>query len=347
MKFNKIYIVVTLWLASLLFILPVNAELAPAIIVKPHVIEHYDFYETFDGVGQVKYVNSQYGIAKKSTTVEYVTAMQGKQIAKGDTIILLDSIQAMQAAIKAEAELKYAQNAVTRDESLYASKVISEEVLEESKISLERAMLEVVDTKKNLEDFIIRAPFDGIVDVIKTRVGDEVNVGDRLFTIIAPGKKEIIVELPQTLDGKFNDKTSIYASDAKGSVVKGKLIAMSSALSQSGTLATKVLFDENSNFLHDSYVKVMFEYNQHSSLAVPEKAVMKNNTGDFVYKITKDNKIVQLYIETGIRSNDKIEILSSNILAGDKIVLEGLTKVFDGSEVQFVPADNKEAISGE
>lgn len=340
MKSKVISLIIPL-LTTMLVVLPAKASGMPATIIEPYIMQNYEFYEKFKGVGQVKYSNSQYGIAQKSGTAEYITSKQGQQVSKGDVLILIDSTTTKQELKTAEAELRHAKAALKRDESLYAKKIISEDKLEGSRVELERSILGVVKAREDLQDLVIVAPFDGIIDVIKPRVGDEINMGDKLFTIISAGTKEIIVELPQTLNNKLDQSTKIYTAATDQSKAYGKLIAISPSLSESGTLATRVEFDENTPLIHDSYIKITFEYNRHKGLSIPEKAIMKNNTGDFVYKINNENKVEQLYVTTGIRTDGNIEILSDNLSLGDKIVLEGLTKVFDGSEVQYDTPEEK------
>lgn len=301
--------------------------------VKAYIVQEKEFFEKYEGVGQVKFAESQYITAKTNGTIEYVTTMQGQPVKKDDVIISLSEKKARQALAKAEAELESAESSLKRDQSLFKKKIISEDVLDKSKVALERSKLELITAKEDLEDLIVTAPFDGIIGVIKPRLGDEIKAGDKLFTIITPSKKEVTVELPQTLIGKIDDKTVIYAYDFDNKKITGNLQAMSSYLSASGTVSTKLEFDEGANLIHDSYIKVHFEYNQHKAMGVPEKTVMKNNTGNFIYQITEENKAKQLYIDTGVRTAEYIEVISDNIKLGDKVILEGLTKVFEGIEV--------------
>ena len=72
---------------------------------------------------------------------------------------------------------------------------------------------------------------------------------------------------------------------------------------------------------------------------LPEKAVLKNNQGDFVYAITPENKVKQIFVTLGVRANNMIELLSNELKEGDLIVLDGLTKVYDGAEV-VINTDN-------
>ena len=77
-------------------------------------------------------------------------------------------------------------------------------------------------------------------------------------------------------------------------------------------------------------------FDQHNAAAIPEKILLKNNQGNFVYKITEDNKSQQVYIITGARTDNMIEVLSGEIQAGDSLVLSGLTKVYDGATIEII-----------
>ncbi len=69
---------------------------------------------------------------------------------------------------------------------------------------------------------------------------------------------------------------------------------------------------------------------------MPNQSVQSNNKGEyFVYKIN-DNKVQQLYVKLGTSLNGLTEIISSEIKEGDMVVLEGITKIYDGSVVQLL-----------
>lgn len=316
---------------------------APAeVIIKPHKVGKYNFFETYQAVGQIKFRQSQYVSAKKQSTVEYVTALQGQKVKEGSVIISLNEKMAEQNLLKAKADFKSAESSYKRDLSLYDKKIISKELINKSKVELERSKLDLVTAQEDLEDFVVRAPFDGIIGVLRARVGDKINVGDMLFTIIKPSPKEMIVDLPPNLSGKINESTEIHAKDLAGNKVNGKIIATSQYLSESGTFATKIEFSEDSNFIHDSFVEVTIIYDRHEGVSVPEKAVLKNNTGNFVYKVNGENVVEQVYITLGTRTDNNIEIVSNEIKSGDRIVLEGLTKVYEGVKVKDVSSLNKD-----
>ena len=66
--------------------------------------------------------------------------------------------------------------------------------------------------------------------------------------------------------------------------------------------------------------------NLRNSLSVPDTSVMIEGDKSYVYKIDNKNIANKTEVETGLRSNKNIEIISGLSL-GDIIVAEGLKKV--------------------
>jgi membrane fusion protein (multidrug efflux system) len=53
----------------------------------------------------------------------------------------------------------------------------------------------------------------------------------------------------------------------------------------------------------------------------------------FIYKIVENNMLKKIEVKTGVREQGNIEILNG-LIAGDKIIAEGLTKVRPGMKVK-------------
>jgi len=69
------------------------------------------------------------------------------------------------------------------------------------------------------------------------------------------------------------------------------------------------------------------------SLSVPDTSVMYEGNKKFIYKIIENNMIKKTEINTGVRNNGNLEIVSG-LNVGDKIIAEGLTKVRPGMKVK-------------
>mgnify|MGYP006219130553 FL=1 len=68
------------------------------------------------------------------------------------------------------------------------------------------------------------------------------------------------------------------------------------------------------------------KFNQRSSLSVPDTSIMIEGDKSYVYKIDEENIANKTEVISGLRTNQKVEIISG-LEEGDIIVAEGLKKV--------------------
>ena len=73
-------------------------------------------------------------------------------------------------------------------------------------------------------------------------------------------------------------------------------------------------------------LEVSIKFNLRNSLSVPDTSVMIEGDKSYVYKINEDNIANKTEVETGLRVNKNIEVISG-LNEGDIIVAEGLKKV--------------------
>ncbi|MFK7968047.1 MAG: efflux RND transporter periplasmic adaptor subunit [Rickettsiaceae bacterium] len=305
------------------------------IIITPEKLSVTEFYEKHTAIGQAKLSNSKDYFAKTKGTVDFISTMQGHKISKGDIIIAIDKAIAETSKSQAEAALYVAESNYNRDLSLFRKKILSEEITNQSKAALEKARNEHVKAMNSYEDMIIKAMDDGYIGVIKANIGDAAKEGDYLFSLTTKSDIYIFVELPQILHNRILTSDMVNAHGEKGKLILGKIIAISDYISDKGTITAKLIFPYNDHLLHGSFVENEIIFNKHQALGLPEKAVLKNNEGDFVYAVTPENKVKQVFVTLGVRTNNMIELLSEELKEGDLIVLEGLTKVYDGAEVDY------------
>lgn len=312
------------------------AQQQPAILVKPEKIGHFEFYNKFTAISRCEFETSRDYYAKVAGTVEEVSVVQGAYVTKGSALIVIDKNLAEATKTQGEAGFQFAEENYHKDVSLLAKKIISKEALSNSKVALEQSRIELAKSINTYEDMIIKAPFNGYVGVIRANPGDEVKVGDYLFSFIAEANKILFLELPENLLGKIDENTVVNVKDTDNKDVVGKIIASTGYVSNTGTVTVKAVFPKETKLVHGSYVSVNLVYARHKGLAIPEKAVLKNDEGNFVYKITQGNSVKQVYITPGIRTGEMIELLSGDIAENDLIVIDGLTKVYDGAVVELI-----------
>ena len=281
-----------------------------------------EIYDAYDSIAESKNSSSRDFYAQSAGVITDVIAKQGSLVKKGDIILKINGPLA-------EAQYQSAAKTLERNKILLAKKIIADAAFENAKTSFENA-------RKIYENMVIIAPFDGKIGVIGYEVGDQVNIGNYLVSITSGDKAEFLVTLPEKLINIVKDNTKVQIWH-DGNYHDGvKISAISSYISkESGGFTVKIISDTNNNKItHNSFTKIKFFLDIHDALTIPEKSVMKNDIGNFVFFVSDDNIVKQTYVTLGYRLDGKIEVISG-LKEGDKVILEGLTNVYDGSTVEI------------
>ncbi|WP_375318698.1 efflux RND transporter periplasmic adaptor subunit [Candidatus Tisiphia endosymbiont of Oplodontha viridula] len=314
------------------------AEEQEGIPVKASKVQMTDLYNIFSVVGQCKNDMSRDYYANISGTVDVVSNAHGGKVHKGDVLLIIDQDLAASTKSQAEVSLRTAMTAYSRDKALFAKKYISSDVLEKSNSALEAAKLAFSKAMNSYNNMVIVAPFDGNIGIIKLIIGDKVEQGNYLFSIIAQNSttKSILMELPEGLYNQVSRTTNLVVTDNNGDKINGKIAEISQYVSDNGTISAKVVVDSNSNIVHRSYVHIDLIINKHRNLAVPSQSVQSNSKGEYFVHKLNDNKVQQLYVKLGTSLNSLTEIIADGIKEGDMIIVEGITKINDGSIVKLL-----------
>ncbi len=306
-------------------------------LVKATTAKKMILFEEVSFIGQCFNEQSRTYYAKARGKVDFISVKQGDFIHEGEIILAIDKELLAANVVKAESALKAAEAIYNRAKSLFDKKVISIEALEKAQSMRDRCKFEFLSVSQTYKEMVITAPFSGKIEVMKLRVGDKVNENDYLFSIAAGEGVSAYVEMPESLHQKVALDTPVILRDSNGNKAAGKVVAVSSQLSNNGAIRVKVESEkEQASFVHGSYLTVAFIINKHEGLAIAEQAVLKNDKGNFVYQIDENKRIKQLYVTLGVRLNDLIEVTSKNLKEGDSLVVEGLTKIGEGSLVEVI-----------
>jgi multidrug efflux pump subunit AcrA (membrane-fusion protein) len=69
---------------------------------------------------------------------------------------------------------------------------------------------------------------------------------------------------------------------------------------------------------------------------VPQSAVTVGRFGEFVAVIDKNNTAKVVWIKTGEKYKDLVEVFSDEIRSTDRVVIDGQINIFDGAKVNVV-----------
>jgi membrane fusion protein (multidrug efflux system) len=295
---------------------------------------------------------------------------EGSQVNKGLKLYEIDrrKYQAAYEEAKANVDiassnLEKAQRDADRYKKLDEENAIAKQILDDALTALENARMQLKSSTASLlnaeTDFnysLITAPFTGSIGFSLVKPGAFVTAGQTLLNTISsddPIGLDFIVDeksLPYFLKLQINKATAtdstfkIVLPDNSDYKYSGSLSIIDRAVDpQTGTIKIRVDFPNRDRILRPGMnckIKVLNE-NSGMQVIIPVRAIVEQMSEYFVYLIDS-NSVRQKRIELGPNLGG-IVVVKAGLNPGDKIVLEGIQKVHEGSTV--IPADSIENVN--
>lgn len=313
-----------------------------AVLVKTTNAKEMLFYDPYNVVGKVENSESQDFFANTVGKITFITSKQGSFVSKGDNIISIYAEMAESMIKASRAKYNSAKLSYDRGVKLVAQDFESKDSLEKLRNNLEIAESDLRSAEIKYRDMIIGAPFDGVIGSIDKKIGDDVKVGDYLFSIIGTlPSKRVVLHVPQRVLQHVSLSTNVFIPSAASEdlltnePIKIKISSISKYIAEDSGNSTVICTTEDApNLLHGAFVNAELRLYEHMGVALPIQAVQRDSKGSYIY-IVRENLSKRKYVNVGISLNNYIEILGEKIEDLENVVLEGTTKLYDGARVQF------------
>ena len=116
---------------------------------------------------------------------------------------------------------------------------------------------------------------------------------------------------------------------------KGKVDAVSGVIDQTtGSVSMRAIFPNKSNVLRSGgMANVVFPYTMENVLLVPQSATVEIQDKKFVYVLQPDSTVKYTEIQISNLNDGKSYIVLGGLKSGDKIAVEGVTRLNDGMKI--------------
>ncbi|MHB1034276.1 MAG: efflux RND transporter periplasmic adaptor subunit [Pirellulales bacterium] len=220
------------------------------------------------------------------------------------------------------------------------------EAVEEARTKIASADAAVASAKAQLDFHTIRAPLDGVLDSLSCQPGQTVAVGTSLGTVVDSSQVYVLVWFPvpdarrvnvgQTArietgpaeSAKLPTKSAAEAGSSGkpgDATLTGKVVFVGQVVDpQSGNLPVRVLVENRAGRLTvGQTVSVQIAVREQAGLlAVPVAAIHDLGEGP-VLNVIREGKSVALKPRLGMRDDGWIEILGTDLRAGEQVIVEG------------------------
>ena len=182
----------------------------------------------------------------------------------------------------------------------------------------------------------IIADFEGKLG--KREIAQGVLGTDSLIITLDALKKIVVdIKVPENYVGVLRTGLKADVSNsAFDKIFKGNIESVSSRIDPSTRSILARIIVDNSKFeiIPGQLMTVKIIYDEVEQIGVPESAVTTQGKTAFIYKVV-DNTAEKVNVIIGKRNFGKVSILSG-ILEGDKVIIEGVSKVRNKSKIRII-----------
>ena len=341
-------IMLSIWMLTFLFkgnenindshksVKSVNYKIIESVAVnKPKVLH-------FTGITEAKeQVNL---VSELEGNVVNILAKEGDLLKKGDPIIEIESknyIQKYEAAKEHVASMEIAYQSALK---LKKKGLGSDASLASAKSQLYDAKAKLKQAKMNLDDRMIKAPYDGIVDEISVKINTHLAPFTQVGRFLSKDTIKVKFDVPSS---QFNDvKNSVSASlflDGK-KITTNKVSSLSDIANNITKTYNAEVLTENVDFILRSGQVIDVQVNVGDFLAhkVSQSTLNINADGHLGVKILNEDNIVE-FIEVEIIGEDSDGFWIINLPESVKIITMGHSYVKQGDKLESISKNGKDS----
>jgi membrane fusion protein (multidrug efflux system) len=309
----------------------------------------------------------------------YITGIyftEGKEVHSGEKLYEIDRRKYQAAYEEAQSNVKIAEDnleKVQRDANRYTELAKQDAVakqlydnvmtdLKNAKQQVDAVNSELIKDKTDYEYSLINAPFDGTIGFSSVKLGALITPGQTLLnTVSSDDPMGVDFEISETELGRFrklenaclparqevisNNDTTFRITLPDNSIYPyiGKISVIDRAVNpQTGSIRVRITVPNHERMLKPgmSCKVLVLNVNAGQQIIIPSVAVMEQLGEYFVFKI-KDKIVEQVKVSLGPRVNSNVIVLKG-LTSGETIVVEGIQKLHDGSQITIAPPQKQQ-----
>ena len=293
---------------------------------------------------------------------------EGQHVNAGDLLAQIDPrpyevrlAQAQGTQQQNLAELENAERQLRRFGELQAQNYVSGQELSDQQSKVRqlqgRRMSDqatVDEAKLQLQYTRITAPVSGRVGLRRVDVGNLIRSSDAdgLVTLAQTAPISVLFTVPEpelpALLGAVRSQPALavqaWDREERAELGRGELSSVDNVIdTATGTLKLRAQFANADDALFpNQFVNIRLQLGAQDAVVIPDAAVQFGSKGNYVHVIDKDDKAQRRDVVLGPADGTRVSV-RSGLKAGEKVVVEGIDGLEDGSAVRIISEDAAQA----
>ncbi|MDR3180229.1 MAG: efflux RND transporter periplasmic adaptor subunit [Holosporaceae bacterium] len=266
--------------------------------------------------------------AKTSGTVDTLIPA-GSVLKKNDIIAKIENLDIEKAYNLSASAEHIARDQYERMLQLVKKGISSKKEAEDAHRCLIEAEKDLVKARTDLENTLVKAPFDGILGAYKIKDGEQVAEGHILAGFYNRQQLLVEFEIPDQYILKINPGQVISINGQSL-----RLTHVQKAIDEETNMCpASVELEGGDNFVMGESIDVTLVVEEKQNIiAIPGSAIFIKNNKNSVY-VVENGKIVAREVQLGIRNKEKIEVLSG-LEEKDELVTIGQDRLSEEMKIE-------------
>lgn len=306
----------------------------------PVLVEKVEFENEISRVEAVGTAEAAKSVTLYPAVGDIVTAIHftpGQSVEKDDILLELDARRQRVAVNRAEIQLRDAERTVERLRTSRSQGAIPESDLDDAVTLRDLLEVDLAEAQTNLEDRLVRAPFDGVVGLTDVEVGDRITEQTAITTLDKRDELLINFRAPEAalsiLDQ--NPELSVQPWENRSVQIPAEIAEVDSRVSnENRTLRVRARLDnEDDRFRPGMSFRVRLQVAGDSYAVVPEAALLWGATGAYVW-IVEEGVAKRVDVQIQQRLSGRL-LVAGDLDRGDELIVEGVQQLREGQAVSY------------
>ncbi|KXF80006.1 efflux RND transporter periplasmic adaptor subunit [Enterovibrio coralii] len=323
---------------------PAPNRARPAVAVATAQVQEHPVARSLSLIGNLKSENSVVIAPELGGKIESVLVKAGQRVEEGTTLFTLDSAKSQASFSEAQAFYKDEQRKLNEFSKLHKRGALTKTELDAQQASVDIAKARLDAATADLDDHKIKAPFSGTLGLVDITRGQLVTAGEALINLDDLSLMQLDVNVPEQYLSELNKDIDVSAKSKawQGKTFDGELSAVDSRVNNDSlNLRARIDIDNEERLLRPGMMmEATLAFEPQVNAIIPVQAIEYSGTKRFVYRVDEAGIAHRTEVKLGARVENFVTV-ESGLDLGDRIVVQGLVSMRDGTKVNDLTAAAK------
>jgi len=261
---------------------------------------------------------------------------EGNFVKKDEVLVKLDDEELQAQRKKLVVQRALAEKIADRLQKLYEKEGVSLQDYEVARAEVDQFDADIALLGAQLEKTLVRAPFSGVVGLRQVSLGSYLSPGTPIVNLVSVQPIKIEFSVPEKYSTSIRPGSNVnFRLDGMENALPARVEAREPQIdADTRTLLFKASApNPGGRILPGAFANVEVSLQEYdAALLIPTEAVVPELDGKKVF-LYKSGKAESVNIETGIRRNEMIQVISG-VEQGDTVITSGVLQIRPGAEVR-------------